>query len=438
MKNLTYYNRFGQLSLLAAVLVVLAVPLPSYASEKPDLPEELATRAIIANPAIKSVERQIEALLHKVDSVQVWSDPVLAVDYLNVPWDSWSLGDTPMSGVQFKLKQTFPLPGKNDRRQAVAQGELKVKKWELAERKNKLRAMVKQAFWKLALVRELKRITSRHIDLLGQLVVVVRVKYQVGKSGQHDLLRLEVLKKKLTDDLGDFVKRDKQLTAAINAALHRDRATPIETPNKLELPQARLKLTGYLRLAEQNRPLLKQTLAMSAWHRQAADAAAYERWPDITVWAGYRIRSAAGADPSTDFFSVGLAIPLPFDYTNRHEAKEAEHLSNASAADEAKRSIFDEIRAALETALAAWDRAAQKVTTYREVLIPEADKTLKATLSAYTSDRADFTSLYQAELQLLEFDRAIQIAEITAQLEQVRVELEVGTRLHTVNSEVQR
>jgi outer membrane protein TolC len=419
--------------LLAVAMNTVAPKAPCAVFSPVDGPNKLASHAIASNPGIQSMKRQIEALGQKVKAARVWKDPVLAVDYINVPWDSGSLDDTPMSGVQFKLKQTFPLPGKNDRREAMAQGELKVKKWELLERKNKLQAMVKRVFWKLALVRELKAISSQHIGLVGQLVVAARAKYKVGKSGQHDLLRLDVLKKKLTDDLEDFSKQDKQLTAAINAALHRDGAIPVVTPNKFQLVQPGLPLTELMHLAEQHRPLLRQAQARSNWHRLAAESAAYERWPDITLTGSYRIRSSAGADPGKDFVSLGIGIPLPLDYTNHRESIEAAHNFKAKAADETKYFIIDQIRAALESSLASWERAIQKVTTYRDSLIPKADTTLKATLAAYRSNRADFASLYQAELQLLEFDRTMRIAEITAQLEQVRVEQEIGTLLHKVN-----
>jgi outer membrane protein TolC len=410
-------------------LIVFIHSLSALAADRNDLAQELATQAVKANPKILSIESQIEALKQKVDSVRMWSDPVLGVDYINVPWDSWSLGETPMSGIQFKVKQTFPLPGKNERRQAVAKEELQIKKWQLLEQQNKLQAMVKQAYWKLALARNLKQITTRHIELVGQLVAAVRAKYQVGKSGQHDLLRLKVLKKKLQDDLYDFDRQDKQLTAAINAALHRDNTLTVVTPNEFEAVKPDKTPADYFRLAQENRPLLKQTEATSNWHRRIADTTAFERWPDVTLWAGYRIRTSAGVDPGTDFFSVGLSVPLPIDYNNRYQAKEAEHLILADAAEHSRRSAEDQIKATLETSLAAWERAYQKVTFYRKELILEADRTLKATLAAYRTDRADFASLFQAELQLLQFDRAILIAKVTTQLEQVKVELEVGTRL---------
>jgi outer membrane protein, heavy metal efflux system len=430
---MTSHNENRPKSLAGAYFVVfllsISIAAPQVSAKAPDDPGALAKLALEANPAVKSIESQIDALRHKSDAAASWSDPVFSVEYSQVPWDSWALGDSPMSGVQFKLQQKLTLPGKNERRTEVAQGEMEVKRWQLQEKKNQLKALVKKTYWSLALVRQLRNINRRHIELVDQLLAAIRIKYQVGKAGQHDLLSLEVLKKKLTDDLGDFDQKDLELVAALNASLHREASTEIDTPDDFPMVDTNEKSIVLLELAEKNRPLLKEIRARSGWQRLAAEQAGYERWPDITVWAGYRARASAGADPGTDFFSVGLSLPLPFDYTGRAEDQQQQHLASATAADESYQAALDEIRASLESSLAAWRRATQKAENYESNIIPGADRTLKATLAAYQSDRADFASLYQAELQLLQLERAAIVAKATTQIERSAAEASVGTRI---------
>jgi hypothetical protein len=78
------------------------------------------------------------------------------------------------------------------------------------------------------------------------------------------------------------------------------------------------------------------------------------------------------------------------------------------------------------------------VESYRKTLIPSADQTLKSTLFAYTSDRADFASLYQAELRLLEFDRAVIVAAGTTRINRAQVEGAIGRALGDKASEVSK
>ncbi|MCK5680078.1 hypothetical protein KAI46_04630, partial [bacterium] len=88
-----------------------------------------------------------------------------------------------------------------------------------------------------------------------------------------------------------------------------------------------------------------------------------------------------------------------------------------------------EIQFGLETALAAWERAAQKASTYSEKLIPQARKTLDSTLAAYQSNRADFASLYQVEIQLLNFERVQLIAQSQTWIQKSIVETLAGNHI---------
>ncbi len=352
----------------------------------------------------------------------MFADPILGLEYSNVPWNTWALNDSPMSGVQVKLQQAFPLPGKNTRREAVVRQDMKATRWELEERRLQLMGLVRQAYWSLALTRQLQEITRKHIELVDSLIQSVRAKYQVGTVGQHDLLRLQVLRDRLVDDLEDFSQRDRDLTATINAALHRDVTTPIRTPRDVSPISPAQSLEALQQAAMDNRPLLRQLEAEAQARRKAANLARYERWPDLTVWAGYRVRSPAATDPGTDFFSLGVGAPLPFDFLSRSRAKAAEQRELARALEQTRLEAIDQIANGIETALATWKRAANKADFYLSKLIPDATTTLDAALAAYKVDRADFASLYQAELQLLDFDRAVRTAVVQTRLQSVRIE----------------
>jgi len=396
-------------------------------------PDSLVVHALQANPELKSIELQVQALRHKADAVQMWMDPVFVVEYSNFPVDTWNLGDSPMTGVQFKLQQTFTLAGKNSRREATVQAEAKAIGWSFEEKRNQLAGLVKRAYWNLALVRQLRVITQKHIDLVGKLLESIRAKYQVGKVGQHDLMRLEVLKSKLEDDLGDFDRKERELTAALNAAMHQAPDSHIVTPVETRFIAPANTLSDWFELAKRKRPALKGLKATVKAKRLAADAAGYERWSDITVWIGYRIRRQAGMDDGTNLMTLGLGFPLPFDYVGSSNAKKAMRLSEASAVEEQEFAMLDEIHSGLESALAAWERADQKANHYTRNLIPRANETLESTLTAYQSDRADFTSLYHAELQLLDFERTLLVARSQTWIQQSTIQTLAGT--HTLYTE---
>lgn len=411
-------------------LLLALAPLSAHgAANGDDRSRSLAEAAVRQNPSIAAIEARVTALGEQARRAGAWRDPVVAVEYSNVPVNSWALGDHPMSGLQLRLQQTFPFPGKTRLRQEVARAEVKEQEHLLEERKVQLRAMVRRAYYSLALSRQLRVVTEGHIKLLGQLIDAVRVKYEVGKVGQHDLLRLTVLKSKLEDDLESFDRDDRALTATINATLHRADSTAVKTPERMTEADVRRTLEQLTAEAKRSRPLLRWYLEQAKTHHVAARQAAREGYPDLTAWIGYRVRTEAGADPGTDFFSAGISVPIPFSYSSRWGSQDREHKARARSAEQQREAELDRIRGGLGERIAAWKRAAQEARTYRDKLMPQAHRTLDSTFAAYQVDRADFASLFQAEIQLLEFERTIRRAEAKAALSRVEVEALTGKQI---------
>lgn len=408
------------------VLAVIATIVPGRVRAADDM-EALAAEALRANPGLEALDAQISALEARTRGSRTWMDPMVSVEYSNFPWDTWAMGDTPMTGVQVKLQQTFPFPGKNDRREEASAAEVAVKRLEKEELAVQLAGMVEQRYLDLALVRQLEKLTVEHVRVVDELADRVRLRYEVGKGDQKDVLTLEVLGERLRDELEDFRRQDAELTAAINGALHRDVRTPIATPDAYSPPSPAEELDQLLEQAKANRPSLAIDHQQAVALRLDADRIEWERKPDITLWLGYRFRAEAGMDDGTDLLSIGASMPLPFDYAGSTEARKESLLERASAVELAREGKVDEIASALENALATWKRAVSKERTYREVLVPRATRTLDAALLAYETDRADFFSVYRAELDLIQFERAIRSSAVLAWKMKVTVGTLVGT-----------
>ncbi|MBW2259911.1 MAG: TolC family protein [Deltaproteobacteria bacterium] len=390
------------------------------------VPDQLAELAAEANPEVSMLKHQVDALKEQEKASVMWQDPVFAVVYSNMPLSNLSLGHHPMSGIELVLKQTFPFPGKNDRRRAVAAAHVDVQRCELEELKGQLRGKIKQFYWKLVLVRRLREIRKKHITEVDYLLEAVKAKYASGEANQQDILKLVVLKEKLTDEIDDFTQKERELTATINSVLHRDVNVHIESANEIPLVRSTATLNQLTERAQNERELLKAWQKKTEMERRAADREGHERYPDITLWTGYRIREEAGLDQWEDFLSVGLSVPIPVDYTGRYEAKKAVHIANARASQEKYKSLLDGVSANIETSLSKWERNYQKALTYSERLIPDAEATLEAALSAWQVGRTEFSSLYQAEFQLLSFEEVVAVARAQTVLMSLEIELLAG------------
>lgn len=417
------------ISAMTALVLGAVRPATAAGDGGADRARALGDAAVRENRSLKAIEARIDSLKEQVERAGVWPDPQVSVDYSNMPINAWRPGQHPMSGIQLGLKQKFLFPGKTGLREAVAKSRVREAKASLAEREVQLRAMVERAYYQLALVRQLRQVTLDHIKLVSQFLDVVRVKYEVGKAGQQDLLRLQVLENKLRDDLDDFLRDDRALTAEINSALHRSTKIELSTPKQLSALAAPKRVEDLLLIAAKHRPLLRELSQRAKTRRLAAKQMAREGYPDLTAWAGYRIRLASGDDPGTDFVGFGISVPIPIWYQRRWGSARRSKAALAKSAERRREAELDRIRGELGQTVAAWQRAAKQARVYRGKLMPLAHRALDATFAAYQVDRADFAALFQAELQLLAFERTIRRSESATYVHRVHAESLIGERL---------
>ena len=400
------------------------------AAAKPDSLDALVETALARNPQLDAIEARVRALEHRTTRAKAWKDPRLVVAYQNVPIDSFSLGREPMSMAVLRLEQTIPFFGKTKKRGAVFSKAADDQRWALAERKVQLRGLVKRAYYQLGLARQLQQITAKHVELVEQLLDAVRVKYEVGRAPQHTVLRLQVLRDRLKDDLEVFDRQAKGLAAVLNEALHRDPGTAIRTPEEFLLPGPPANLDQLSDLAQAHRPALRQLEARATMHRLTGKLARSEATPDVTVFVGYGLRTDLPGDAQgRDLVTIGFSVPIPLFHDSNYGAQARESSALARAVDSDRAALTDEIRSGLADALASWHRAVSKAATYQDTLVPAAQRTLDATFSSYQVDRADFLSLYEAEVDLLTFERTIRRAAVEGLVAIANIETLVGKEL---------
>ncbi|MFH1729562.1 MAG: TolC family protein [Pseudomonadota bacterium] len=415
--------------LAATVLLILLVFISNVWGNELDDPHKLAKMAIKLNPGIESISNKIDSLEYAKEASSIWSDPVLSVNYLNTPYNSLAMGETAMSALQIMLKQTFPLPGKNPKRVSILSSELKASKHYLEEEKQKLAYEIISNYWKLMLIRELEIIYQKHLKLLDGLILSVRSKYQTGKSLQQDLLSLEVLKEKLTDDLGDFKKDKIKQLSKINFLMDWKLNTEIKTPTFFMADKINYTNEKLYELAEKGNYLLKYLKEIIQKEKIKAEQIDFERWPDLSVFGGYSIRQEAGLDNGRDFLSFGISMPIPVNYTGSFKNKKNELLKNALSFENRYNDTLNEIKSKIDHSMANWMRAYKKANNYETKLIVLSETSYQTTLSAYKSDITDFSSLYEAQLQLLEFEKTLIVSKIGTKIEKIKVETIIGKSL---------
>ena len=402
--------------------VLLLAPAARAQSLPVDDPDALAEAAVAAHPSLEALRWQAGAFRASEESAQLWADPVVAGELSNLPVLTPWLGNHAMSGLQLKVQQRFPAPGEPAARAALADASTEAALDEVDAAANALRGEVRAGYWQLALVRQLRDVTSAHVRELDGLLEAVQARYEVGVASQHDLLQLQLRRDRLAEDLADFDAREAALLAALNGALARDPATAVGTPKVSDV--GALPLDPEARTATlQGHPAIVAVRARGDVERSAAARARIEARPEPTAWLGYRVRApTAGGDAGDNFVTAGVSVPLPIAASRRGWADEQAALSRARASDEMADGLLQRLQATLAAAEARYERAAAGAVAYRDQLGPSARATLESTLSAYRVDRAPFADLIRAEIALLDVERSRLLAETEAAAARAEIE----------------
>ncbi len=387
----------------------------------------LADEAIARNPNVEAMRYRTRELRELAQISNTWPDPRLSVEYSNAPVDTLSVSDHPMGGVQFKLQQRLPEWGWTRAAKQVAEHRVERSQYARAEAEVQLRRSVEALYWKLTLSRMLEGVTQEHLARTLELIRAVRVRYEVGKAGQNALLRLGVLRDRLADDLGDFERTERELAAGLARSLARPAESRFETPTRVDAVSPEGDARVWIESAREHRPLLAAIREEIEQQSELASLSRIRMRPEVDVWVQYRVRTVETViDDGTDFMSAGVSVPIPWGSRKRGLGGEAAGLAAGAGARARLAATLDEIEAKLIVVEASWQRAAKKAETYKDTLIPAALAALETTLSDFSVGKAEFSTLYEAQVELLALERSYLSANIETRLQRATARAVTG------------
>lgn len=411
------------------IFALLGASSPAAAGAQQTDLDAVVHEAVSVHPSVAAMRHQERALRDVADVAGTWPDPTLSVEYSNVPVSTWSLSDHPMSGVQFRLQQQLRPPGWSGLSRAVGDLRAEARGHAATESELRLALAVRRTWWALARTRMLRRLAEAQLLRAEELQSAVRSRYETGAVGQHAVLRLGVLRDRLADDLDDFDQRSTMLEAMLREAVATRTGREFPTPPTVE-PQAVPASTDWASLAQEHRPLLAKLQAERHAAEQSARLAQLEAIPDPTVWTGYRLRTATSdADPGVDFVSLGVGLPIPLGSARRAGGDRSAALREAQAVQSMHDALLNEVVAAMQTIVARWRRAQEKTRVYDETLIPAARSAVRTAQADFTVGRADFASLHDAEVELIELERARVAAAVETHIQRAEAIAVLGVTL---------
>ncbi len=371
-----------------------------------------------------AVERAREARF-RADSTGYWPDPSLMISANNVPLES-AIDGSPMTGLQFRLQQTVPWPGKLGRRSAVGEAAADVADIEPRAVRLDLEREVALLYFRIHLLDITAEVYRANDRILSTLIEVADAKYRSGRGQQQDVLRARLSRDELRQRLIDVQRRRTARSATLAQLV--GQASDWTAPPLVDVPMAELRpsLTEapILDLAETFSPELEAARRRRAQRVAAAALAEVEAWPDLQLGVAYTVRGdAQGRDPArgSDFVSVTVGVQLPIQAFRRRPAVLSAEHAGGRRAEHDEAAVRLRIRETVGKVMRQLPQLRRQSRRLRDEIIPATRQTLAVERAAYQVDRDEMRNLLQTELQLI--GRLIEFHVLHVEQELLLVEL---------------
>ncbi len=416
----------GMPATLAAQAGFAATPALPADNPPPTPLSMLVEEAVRANPEVRAARREIDAAEQRVAPAGALNDPMLEVGVLNLPVNTFNFRQEDMTMKMIGLGQRLPYPGKRRLREEVAEADADASRQRSRETVNRTVRNVRVAYYGLALNATATRLTLHNRDTLEQLVRVAQAQYAVGQGSQADVLKGELQRSRMTEELIRLAREQKEVAGELDAALGRPPGHHAVVPEPLTLAGMSLPAAGGEHDAIAAQPQLLGLQTRIARSQKVLALAEKDYYPDFDFKFAYgqRDRAQDGAYRS-DMVLFTVAINLPLWRSTRLGPQVAE----AEAMREQALDLFEAQRNDLlmqlhhQTALAEERLASARL--YESTILPQARLAVEASLAAYRVNRLDFRDVLDSQMTV--FSAEISYATAVAGYNQALAQIELLT-----------
>jgi outer membrane protein TolC len=370
--------------------------------------KDAVNQATSSNSSLAGMFSRAQAMAEIPAQAGSLPDPVLSLNAMNLPMDSFSATQENMTQMQIGLSQALPFPGKLGLRQEAASFEAQAAILDADEMRLALIRNVQMSWWNLFFIDRAVSIVERNQQLLRQLIQVAETKYKTGQGLQSDVLLAQVeLSRLLNVEISLKASRHIQL-AQMNALLNRPAKAEVELPQSVDetLP-ANPDKSSLLNRALQSRP----TLASQHHILQAAQTrialAKKDYYPDFKLATTYGSRSGfnpASRTSRADFASIKLSMTLPFFTSDKQDGALAQRKAEAARQTFTLQDKRTQVDSEIEQALAAYAASYEQALLFKTGIIPQASQTVASMLAAYQVNKVDFLNLVRAQMTLYNYE----------------------------------
>jgi cobalt-zinc-cadmium efflux system outer membrane protein len=392
--------------ILISFLILLSLYIYSYAQLKENTLDSLINLALQVSPKLKMLNYKYDAAKSRIEINSNLPDPMLTLGLANLPTNTFSFTQEPMTGKIIGLSQAVPFPGKLSAVENVASKDVDIVQQEIDDARNEIVKYVSQNYYELIYVRKAIDVANENLKLLNEISKVVRTNYSVAKASQQNLFKVELEITNLNDKINELKNKENSVVALINAQLLRNQNLPVYTGDLPSIEYYEITQQQLDSLAVHNRPFLNGIFLAKQKAELMESLAKYDFYPNFNFSVQYsqRDRIAATNMPLADFASFMVGISLPLNYGGKVSSKVEESEAMQNMYDEQYNLSLQMLNGNFGTAISKLNSLKVRIKLTEDAQLPQAQKTFSSTLSSYQVGQVDFINVIDSQSKLYQVE----------------------------------
>jgi outer membrane protein TolC len=379
---------------------------------------ELIAMARRLNPELAARALETDAAAAKASGAGSLDDPTFRITSDEVDRTSGSR----INKMIYSVEQEFPLWGKREIRQAIAQAEATGARGRERASTVELDARIKIAFAQYWRASRAIEVTHSLHELLHAVAQTAQTRYAQGIGQQSDAIRSGVEQTQLDLEYSTLDRDKRAAQGRINALLARPPGSVLADPTALRpmpSPQV-LRIDDLLRRARESNPILASANADIAAAEGGRKLVAKSWYPDVTLGVG-AIDRADG--PPGYMASIGIKVPLQWGF---RDAQARETSARASAARSQLDAQLLDLQGTLEEALSGLDAVKRSKMLLTTTLKPQTEAAYRSALTSYQLGRGDLTAALESAHRVEEVQLELLKAQAEEQVLLAQIERTIG------------
>lgn len=383
------------------LLILLIAFAPATLSAQSGL-DSLLARALEHSPTLQAARARLEAARLQAPQAAALPDLKIGAGVFAVPIET-RLGPQRLA---LSVSQSFPWFGQLGAEESAAEIRARQAEADLAEMRNRLLLDVRGAWYRyFVLERSIAR-SNEQLAFLRTVRELIRVRYEAGKAGYSDMLRVEMEQEELATRVRSLEDSRPALLRQIEQLTGVSVTAPPVVPDSLAPPPMLPPEDALLRLVDERNPQLLRAGQEGEFWRHRGDAARLMGYPMFTIGLNYFVidppsGSMTVENPGRDAIQpqIGLSIPL---FGSRYSAMEEQAGMQEAAARSMREDVRNRLRQQMEERLRDHRDALRRLDLNTR-LAALAVQTRDVALQEYSAGLKSLEDLLSIERNLLRY-----------------------------------